>query len=198
MGRAFVNFYIASPANSTVFPVYPAARQAQLDSTQSENARLQRYGVWKLLEYAVEHSLGLPLQSLTLECHGGKWGCKECFFSLSHCDGAVAVAVSDGPVGVDIEPVSRMLSPGIARKILTETEFSVYQQAENPQSYLLERWCVRESLFKGGFDGMFQPRQGASVPYLSGLLTVDGRDFQYAVATPHPEDIKIFTDVELK
>ena len=191
-----VNFYIGSLANSTVFPVYPAARQAQLDSTQSENARLQRYSVWKLLEYAVEHSLGIPFESLDLECNEGKWTCKACFFSLSHCDGAVAVAVSDGPVGVDIEPAGRALSPALSRKILTETELSVYQQAENPQAYLLECWCVRESLFKGGFDGMFETRQSASAPYISGVLTVAGKNFQYAVATPHPEDIKIFTDIQ--
>ena len=200
MDRSFVDFYIGPVWNGDMHPVYPAARQAQLESTKNEVARRQRYSVWKLLEYAVAHSLGLSLEQLTLECKNGKWSCKECFFSLSHCDGAVAVAVSDGPVGVDIEPADRAPSPGIARKILTEAELAIYNTLpeESRQSYLLEKWCASESLFKGGFDGMFQPRQEPSVPYISGVLTVAGKNFQYAVATPCPEDIKLFTDVELK
>lgn len=199
MDRAFVNLYIASLTNLTIGPVYPEARQAQLDSTQNEKARLQRYAVWKLLQYAVEHSLGLPFQSLTLECDGSKWTCKECFFSLSHCDGAVAVAVSDKPVGVDIEPAGRQISPGIARKILTEGELSVHNALpeENQRPYLLEKWCIKESLFKAGFDGMFHSRREQSSRYASAdIISLSGSEYQYAIATPIPEKVSIFTDAE--
>lgn len=197
----FTDLYIAPIKNLTPGPVFPPARQAQLEGTRDENTRLQRYAAWKLLEYALERSLCLALESANLQlAESGKWSCDRCFFSLSHCQGAVAVVLSDRPVGVDLEPADRQVSPGLSRKILTEEDLTFYKALpeEKQQAFLLEHWCAGESLFKAGLDGLFQPRHpDRDKMVCSHILRVDGRDYQYAVATPDPENIRIFTDIQL-
>jgi len=61
-----------------------------------------------------------------------------------------AVAISDAPVGVDIEVLDRPLHPGLPKKILTpggQAEFAALEEIRK-QPYLLQKWCEKESLFK--------------------------------------------------
>jgi len=160
-GTGMVKVYIASAAAAgAVGPVWPAARQAQLDKTKNACHRQARYGVWRLLEYALRDALGLELRQLELSLNEGKWTCPECFFSLSHSKNAVAVAVATEPVGVDVEYV-RPLSASLAEKILSEEELTAFRglSPENGQAYLLDRWCKKESLFKWGHLPAYRPRE---------------------------------------
>lgn len=174
------DLYIAPVPAGSMESLFPPQRQAQLEATKDQDHRLQRYGVWKLLEYALSQSLGLELRRLQLTLDSrGRWSCPECFFSLAHTDGAVAVAVSRFPIGVDLERLDRPVKPGVARKLLSDREQEVFSSLAEPEknTYLLEKWCIYESLFKwreAAGDG--QPKVVCS--------TAEG--YCYAVATNDP------------
>lgn len=176
--------YFAPVGRGPVGSVYPPARQARQDASANAMQRRQRYYAWKLLEYAMEHSFGLRLceQEFTVD-ENGKWHCAACFFSLSHSRDGVAVAVSDRPVGVDLECLERTFAPGLEKKILTEQELWAYDTlcAEKRQSFLLEKWCAKESLYKlGGIP--FNPRQmETDTRTATGTVTLAGRAYAYAV-----------------
>lgn len=195
-----VDVYIAPMGNGPVTPVYPPARQERIDAAANENQRRQRYFVWKLLEYAMENSFGLGLreQEFTVDA-AGKWRCDGCFFSLSHSENAVAVAVSDRPVGVDIESLERDPASGLEKKILTEQELLVWVSLAEPdrKTYLLEKWCAKESLYKAGDGLSFQPRQMETDDVPGGRVAVGGQEYVYAVATECPERLRIFSQIEL-
>lgn len=151
-----VDLYTAALPDGPVGEVYPPQRQEQLEQTGHEGLRKQRYYVWKLLEYGVHRSLGLKIQDLHFHRDDrGKWSCRECFFSLSHTDGVVAVAVSKKPVGVDIEALDRPVNPKLGDKILTASE----KLQQTTERYLLEKWCAKESLFKMGSEPVFHPER---------------------------------------
>ena len=142
-------------------------------------------------------SLGLSLEQLTLQLDkNGKWSCGECYFSLSHCRGAVAVAVSTKPVGVDIEPAERIPSEGLAKKILSpeeRAEYSTTDPARQPM-YLLEKWCQKESIFKVTGDGIFTA--SSALPQLQVYSCADSA-FCYAVATEQPETLRVYQNIRL-
>ena len=52
-----------------------------------------------------------------------------CFCSLTHTKRGTFCALSDRPVGVDAEDVSRRLSPALAKKILSPGELDQYSGA---------------------------------------------------------------------
>ena len=197
-----VDVYIAPLGSGSMGSVYPPARQARIDASAGKNQRRQRYFVWKLLEYAMEKSFGLHLEEQAFSVdEAGKWRCDGCFFSLSHSRDGVAVAVSNRPVGVDLESLEREPAPGLEKKILTEQELLVWNSLAEPErkTYLLEKWCAKESLYKA-FDGLlFNPRQmetGANT--LTGTVSVGGQAYVYAVATDYLEQVRMYPQVELK
>jgi phosphopantetheinyl transferase len=141
--------------------------------------------------------LGLSLEQLRLTLHGsGRWSCEECFFSLAHSGQAVAVAISDAPIGVDLERLDRRVNPSLSRKILSPRQQEAFSLLDSSRQsrYLLETWCIRESLFKW--------REAASKdqpepPSLTGTVTVAGQDYCYGVVSDHSECLQIFTDISL-
>lgn len=192
-----VDLYIAAIPETAMGTVCAPARQAQLEATEKESLRRQRYFVWKLLEYALENSFGITSENVAFSRdENGKWHCKECFFSLSHCRDAVAVAVSRKPVGVDIECANRQVTPALSKKILTEAELAVYDSLpeERRGQFLLEAWCGKESLFKAHGGAVFTARRWDTTQGVrTGMLNLDGKDFCYAVATENPTNLRIFS-----
>ena len=84
--------------------VYPPERQAEIDRITNPDVKREKYFVWKLLEYAIEKTAGEPIENYAFEKKPNrKWVSDRLCFSLSHSDGAVAVALSDSAVGVDID-----------------------------------------------------------------------------------------------
>jgi phosphopantetheinyl transferase (holo-ACP synthase) len=67
--------------------------------------------------------------------------------SISHCKAGIACVISEHPVGIDVEEVSR-INPRIARKICTPEELALLENAEDKQKYLCELWVLKEACFK--------------------------------------------------
>lgn len=145
-----IDIYTAEiPQNIPLSTLYPPAREEEISACKNEKVRREKYCVWKLLEYAVERSLGKKLNGARFtKTPSGKWQSPLCEFSLSHSKNAVAVAISTQPVGVDIEIFRPEKLQGLAEKFLTPPEFAVYENTERKAEYLFEKWTQKESIFK--------------------------------------------------
>ena len=71
-------------------------------------------------------------------------------FSLSHCKEAVACAVSDNNVGIDVEGIVPY-NPNVARRVCTVAELATLTQSENQDTEFIKMWTMKESISK--FDG---------------------------------------------
>ncbi|MCM1054384.1 MAG: 4'-phosphopantetheinyl transferase superfamily protein [Bacteroides sp.] len=72
---------------------------------------------------------------------------KNVFFSMSHCKTAVAAAVSEKEIGIDVMD-DRYINEGLAFKICSESELKKFNVSEDKQKFLRELWCKKESIVK--------------------------------------------------
>lgn len=73
--------------------------------------------------------------------------------SYSHADGLAAAAAGPGPVGIDVEPLTRRPGPlAVLRRMLPEGEVDAAGAGPDPGPALLRLWVRREALFKAGRD----------------------------------------------
>lgn len=143
--------------------IYPGERREYIAKVTNPQLKIQRISSWKLLGRAVRESFGFSLRELNFSLdESGKWTCDKLYFSLAHTDGKVAVAVSDKPVGVDIESFSafekRRIKP-LSDKILCGGETAI-NNAE-----LLKLWTQKESIFKCVGEGAFLPNKIHTAEY---------------------------------
>jgi len=72
------------------------------------------------------------------------------FFSISHCKTAVAVALSDSPLGIDIEDVTRY-KENLAAYVSNDLELKIINGNEHPEEPFIRLWTQKEAVFK--YDG---------------------------------------------
>ena len=75
-------------------------------------------------------------------------------FSISHTKKHVFCVLSDRPVGIDAEEMSRNIRPELAEKILSAYEKAQYEQAENRKEALLRFWVLKEAAVKCTGEGL--------------------------------------------
>lgn len=78
-------------------------------------------------------------------------------FSLSHCKDAVACAVSDYNIGIDVESIVPY-NPDVARRVCTAEELKMLEQSPNKDVSFIKLWTVKEAISK--YEGM-----GLSLPF---------------------------------
>ncbi len=146
--------------------VLPQARNEYVQSAAEAKIKRQRFAVWRLLDVALKERTGRGVESYIFTRQPcGKWTSPDLtlHFSMSHSEYAVAAAISDRPVGVDVQSVkefSRRDCAALANRILTEREkrdFFALPLQSRP-SFLAELWAAKESLFKLDGNGVFKPR----------------------------------------
>lgn len=101
-----------------------------------QKALLEEYGIQGLPQF-IYNQQGKPL----LEGH------PEIHFSLSHCREAVACAVGDEPVGIDIETVDHY-SEEVATRVMSEEEMRQIKASPDCAQEFTRLWTMKESLFK--------------------------------------------------
>ena len=122
-------------------------RDEQIAADKQPRKGLRQYA-WIALskaiaEYAETNGCTMPLPRLL---PNGKWVADNCYLSLSHTDGYVAAAVSDLPVGIDIERTDRKLPTGLIARIACGKETTLYATPDNAR--LLQLWTAKEAIFK--------------------------------------------------
>ncbi|MGH8077978.1 MAG: 4'-phosphopantetheinyl transferase family protein [Lysobacter sp.] len=87
--------------------------------------------------------------------------------SLSHADGLIALAVAEGPVGVDVEPAARAaVMTEIARQVYHYSEATglfVLGETER-NAALLAMWVRKEAVLKAAGVGLATPMQTFAAP----------------------------------
>ena len=68
-------------------------------------------------------------------------------FSISHCKRGIAVAVSENPIGIDIEAI-RTFSPDLMRKTMNEDEQQRITSSATPDQEFIRLWTQKEALLK--------------------------------------------------
>ena len=68
-------------------------------------------------------------------------------FSISHCKRGIAVAVSENPIGIDIEAI-RTFSPELMRKTMNEDEQLRITSSAIPEVEFIRLWTQKEALLK--------------------------------------------------
>ena len=140
-------------AYGTLLP--PARREYVLDAG-NPRLRLRRAWDWLALKSLVKAASGLNLDDINAHrLENGKWVADGIEFSLSHSDNWVAVAVSGTPIGVDIEEITDKRLSSIVRA--KGHMLSCGESAEDALE-LLALWTRKESLYKQGGKGAFDPR----------------------------------------
>lgn len=181
-------------------PLYPAERESEVRGCRNKKTMVEKYLAWKLLEIAVRGYLNLVFDNLQFTKNAnGQWVCPGFYFSLSHTESLVCVAVSDRPVGIDAElvrPVRRELS----ERVLTERELAEYVRAGDDSSnlYLLECWVKKESIFKMRGGVSLNPRELDSEECETALHRhcSDGREYLISLCADGPLTDVIFDYLE--
>ena len=97
-------------------------------------------------------------------------------FSLSHCKTGIAVAISDAPVGIDIERIGRM-NDSLAHHVLNDAEYAQVMIADNPELEFTKFWTMKEAVAK--FTGL------GITDNLKQLLSIYNN--VEIITQPHPE-----------
>ena len=80
-------------------------------------------------------------------------GHPEIFFNLSHCREAVACAVSDKPVGIDVESV-RSFKESLVRYTMNDEEVEQIMTAPRPEVAFIRLWTMKEARLKLTGEGI--------------------------------------------
>ena len=174
----------------TAVPLYPSERYSEIQRCKSEKARHEKYLVWKLLERAVEMNYNLKFANLQFtKTTNGKWVCPDLYFSLSHTDGAVCVALSDKAVGVDIEKV-KDVKLSFKDKILTEREKEKMDTLPESERglFLLRAWVKKESIFKMGGGEALLPARIETIDSIAKTQTLSILDKEYVLSVASLND----------
>ena len=161
--RKIANVYLmrAECAKDQQVPV-PPERQAEIDACSDAGMKLSRTADWLLLRLAAKHAFSLDPDSLVFsKDKNGVWTCDRFSFSFSHADGFVAVAVSNAPIGVDLETLksgdSRFTGDRLNRlraRCFTKAERNAYP--ETAEGFLC-CWTRKEAIFKSAHKRVFSP-----------------------------------------
>ena len=188
MDKNRTDVYLALlPCGECDEPLYPEERDTLVKNTANPTVRRERYFVWRLLEVAIRRSLGLELPEIGLRRDGERWTSELADISLSH-GGALAVAVSGAPVGVDIESLlGDSDTARLAERFFSDAERAEYYAApeEERRAAFLRIWTAKEAIFKSQRSAAFAPSEvdsGASRVH-SRTVRLGDEDFILSVAT---------------
>lgn len=125
-----------------------AEREAQI-ATSPDDVKLQRRLAWFTLQRAADffaETTGITPPQIRI-AHNGRPQTTGTYVSVAHCAVAVAVAVSQAPVGVDCEPTKRILPQNIADRIALPQERRALPSHPTNDA-LLRLWTGKEAAFK--------------------------------------------------
>lgn len=129
--------------------VSPQRRDYVLRYRQERDQRLC-LAAYRLLQQALLKEYGIDEAPLFDYDKNGKpllQGHPDIHFSLSHCSEAAACALSDRPVGIDIETTDQY-SPEVARRVMNNEEMRQIEAADQPAVAFTRLWTMKESLYK--------------------------------------------------
>lgn len=124
------------------------------------SATAQRDVARRLLGHGLQRAFGMRPDAVAIERDArGKprlAGRPGVHFNIAHCPRAVAVAVADQPVGVDVEEV-RARDPYVAARCFDASEVARVEAAPDPDREFFRYWTLKESYVKALGSGLSYP-----------------------------------------
>ncbi len=176
-------FYMEIPEGEELSALYPDAREREISAVKNEQLKRQKYYAWQLLRYAYT-VCGIDFYSLNFKKNeNGKWTSDKLYFSLSHTEGAVAVALSDSPVGVDVEIVSSR-AKRVAKKVFSPSELSCALTFADDEAelYTTRLWTKKESIFKTLDMRVFSPQSIDIFQYETNSVDIELSGKKYVIS----------------
>ena len=69
------------------------------------------------------------------------------FFSISHCKEAIAVALDDQPIGIDVESIRRF-DPELVTRTMNDSEQALIAASAHPERAFIRLWTQKEAVLK--------------------------------------------------
>ncbi|MBE6956583.1 MAG: hypothetical protein E7450_03930 [Ruminococcaceae bacterium] len=162
--RPICDVYVAPiPLEPVLQPVVSPARRRALEKTRDTRLLVQRQLAWNVLEYAAQRSFSIGAEELTFrQTRFGGWTCGAFHFSISHTRDCVVVALSNHPVGVDVEHIGDFTAKfGADTDVFRAAAGKITADGELCQTpdELLDLWTRKESKFKAAGEGRFLPHK---------------------------------------
>ncbi len=194
--EGFVKVYFAKTGEADL-PTYPKERTEEILGVKSQKAKIEKSSDWALLEFAVKDVFGKNLTDYSFKKqNNGKWVSDGFYFSLTHSDGAVGVALSNLPVGFDIESISSfekktaLKKDAFLKKICTDNEYEKYKNASIGR--LSAIWTAKESVFKSSDESFFDYKKADLNLAKSMILNLFGKDYSASVCAIGDYDTEYF------
>lgn len=109
----------------------------------------------------------------------------QIYFSLSHCEKAIACAISESPIGIDIETL-RPFDAELAEYVCSREEFAAISVSPEPEVAFTVLWTKKESLCKmlgTGLPSKEELRQILHFPFRASFETTVNKAAGYVVST---------------
>ncbi len=186
--KRFLYVFIgAIPEGEDIPEVASVLRREYLSRLSNPKRARESAYVWRLLELGVERTLGLSPDAVNYRRDTvGRWEADGFCLSISHTEGVCAAAISDSPVGVDIELIRHLRAESFPRRTLTESEYAEYEAKEGVGrvEFLIRKWTEKESAFKAGAaDRVVQPGQTVNIPVRSERVELLGGSYSLSVCS---------------
>lgn len=176
----FINDHIYDLDWESALPLLSEQRREQALKFKHDIGRRTSVAAYLLLREALQKVYGITDKPIFEYGEHGKpfiIGHPDIHFNLSHCKEAVICAVSNRPIGVDVESV-REYKESLARYLMNETELQQILSAPRPDIAFTRLWTMKEAQAKmtgKGIDNHFkdllvQPSQ---------IITVESEDQRY-------------------
>ena len=179
-----------------------------LDSEKNKLFRLNRRKFFfeaarKIVKKSASEILGIEQNLLEFETSGnGKPFIKNIsgfHFNISHCENALAVAISDGEIGIDCEEI-REVNPLVAQKKFARNEKCYLNEKSGDfNKRFFEIWTKKEAFLKRNGKGITLPLNSFDVtenPLKDEIFTIEKNGFIISVCSEH--HLKDFVFKEIK
>ena len=134
----------------------PSQRREVALRFKHELGRRQCVLAYQLLCDGLEHEYGITDKPIFSYGEHGKpsiIGHEDIHFNLSHCKTAVACAISDKPIGIDIESI-RPAKETVIRYAMNDAETQRIMESSNPDLEFTRLWTMKESVLKLTGEGI--------------------------------------------
>ena len=142
----------------------PENRRVKAEAYRRSEDVLASCAVYALLCMALQEAgLGYLRPVLTAGCNGKPYiePLPWVHCNLSHSGAVVACALSDAPVGVDVQ-AHRAVEDSLARRVMSDSEYAHWRGCDDPQSYFFAIWTLKESYSKYTGRGLGESLQQCS------------------------------------
>ena len=104
------------------------------------------------------------------------------FFSISHCKEAIAVALDDQPIGIDVESIRRF-DPELVTRTMSLAEQAIISASDHPERAFIRLWTQKEAILKMQGTGItsFEQLQTLSIPD-NRIQTIEKEKYIYTIA----------------